>query len=91
MGIFHSAGNSGRVVTLNFDAPIASLRPGTDPPSPTPWAWPPIPLSLSTLMSAVIVPPLAASMKAAFKKVRRAIGGPPDPALLDLIVGRIVE
>jgi len=35
-----------------------------------------------------IVPPLAANMNAAFKKVRGAIGG---AALADLIVARIVE
>jgi hypothetical protein len=37
-----------------------------------------------------VVPPLAANMNAAFKKVRAAIGTP-DPALIDLIVTRIVE
>jgi hypothetical protein len=36
-----------------------------------------------------VVPPLAANMNAAFKKVRGAIGA--DPALTDLIVTRIVE
>jgi hypothetical protein len=35
------------------------------------------------------VPPLAANMSAAFKKVRKAIGD--DPALGDLIATRIVE
>jgi hypothetical protein len=37
-----------------------------------------------------IVPPLAANMSAAFKKVRAAIGAT-DPVLTDLIVTRIVE
>jgi hypothetical protein len=37
-----------------------------------------------------VVPPLAANMNAAFKKVRGAIGTT-DPALADLIVTRIVE
>jgi hypothetical protein len=37
-----------------------------------------------------IVPPLAANMSAAFKKVRGAIGVS-DPVLTDLIVTRIVE
>jgi hypothetical protein len=37
-----------------------------------------------------VVPPLAANMNAAFKKVRGAIGAT-DPALADLIVTRIVE
>ena len=41
-------------------------------------------------MSADIVPPLAANMNAAFKKVRGAIGGPDDDALRELIVDRIV-
>ena len=38
-----------------------------------------------------VVPPLAANMNAAFKKVRGAIGGGADPDLADLIVERIVE
>jgi hypothetical protein len=42
-------------------------------------------------MNTEVVPPLAANMNAAFKKVRGAIGGPTDPALGDLIVSRIVE
>jgi hypothetical protein len=37
-----------------------------------------------------VVPPLAANMNAAFKKVRGAIGAT-DPALTELIVTRIVE
>src|ERR1700687_729964 len=37
-----------------------------------------------------VVPPLAANMSAAFKKVRGAIGAS-DPVLTDLIVTRIVE
>jgi hypothetical protein len=37
-----------------------------------------------------VVPPLAANMSAAFKKVRAAIGAS-DPVLTDLIVTRIVE
>jgi hypothetical protein len=37
-----------------------------------------------------VVPPLAANMNAAFKKVWGAIGSA-DPALADLIVARIVE
>jgi hypothetical protein len=37
-----------------------------------------------------VVPPLAANMNAAFKKVRGAIGAT-DPVLADLIVTRIVE
>jgi hypothetical protein len=41
-------------------------------------------------MSADIVPPLAANMNAAFKKVRGAIGGPDDDDLRELIVDRIV-
>ena len=41
-------------------------------------------------MSTDVVPPLAANMNAAFKKVRAAIGAN-DPALRDLIVTRIVE
>ena len=42
-------------------------------------------------MSADIVPPLAANMNAAFKKVRGAIGGPDDDALRELIVDKIVD
>ena len=42
-------------------------------------------------MRAEVVPPLAANMNAAFKKVRAAIGGSVDHALRDLIVDRIVE
>jgi hypothetical protein len=42
-------------------------------------------------MSADIVPPLAANMNAAFKRVRRALGGPDDDDLRDAIVDRIVE
>jgi hypothetical protein len=42
-------------------------------------------------MSANVVPPLAANMNAAFKKVRGAIGGPDDDDLRELIVDRIVE
>jgi hypothetical protein len=42
-------------------------------------------------MSPDVVPPLAANMNAAFKKVRGAIGGPNDDDLRELIVGRIVE
>jgi hypothetical protein len=41
-------------------------------------------------MSADIVPPLAANMNAAFKKVRGAIGGPDDDDLRELIVDKIV-
>jgi hypothetical protein len=41
-------------------------------------------------MSADVVPPLAANMNAAFKKVRGAIGGPDDDDLRELIVDRIV-
>jgi hypothetical protein len=41
-------------------------------------------------MSTDVVPPLAANMNAAFKKVRAAIGAT-DPVLRDLIVTRIVE
>ena len=37
-----------------------------------------------------VVPPLAANMNAAFKKVRGTLGVT-DPALADLIVTRIVE
>jgi hypothetical protein len=37
-----------------------------------------------------VVPPLAANMSAAFKKVRGAIGAS-DPVLTDMIVTRIVE
>jgi hypothetical protein len=37
-----------------------------------------------------VVPPLAANMSAAFKKVQGAIGAT-DPALTELIVTRIVE
>jgi hypothetical protein len=37
-----------------------------------------------------VVPPLAANMSAAFKKVRGAIGAT-DPDLAELIVTRIVE
>jgi hypothetical protein len=37
-----------------------------------------------------VVPPLAANMSAAFKKVHGAIGAN-DPVLRDLIVARIVE
>jgi hypothetical protein len=37
-----------------------------------------------------VVPPLAANMSAAFKRVRGAIGAT-DPVLTDLIVTRIVE
>jgi hypothetical protein len=42
-------------------------------------------------MSADVVPPLAANMNAAFKKVRGAIGGTDDDDLRELIVDRIVE
>jgi hypothetical protein len=42
------------------------------------------------VMSSEVVPPLAANMSAAFKKVRGAIGTT-DPALAELIVARIVE
>ena len=41
-------------------------------------------------MSTDVVPPLAANMNAAFKKVRAAISAT-DPDLRDLIVTRIVE
>ena len=43
-----------------------------------------------TMNSEDVVPPLAANMSAAFKKVRGAIGAS-DPVLTDLIVTRIVE
>jgi hypothetical protein len=42
------------------------------------------------MMNTDVVPPLAANMSAAFKKVRGAIGAV-DPDLADLIVTRIVE
>jgi hypothetical protein len=42
-------------------------------------------------MKADVVPPLAANMNAAFKKVRGALGGPEDDDLRELIVDRIVE
>jgi hypothetical protein len=42
------------------------------------------------VMSADVVPPLAANMSAAFKKVRGAMGAT-DPAIHELIVARIVE
>jgi hypothetical protein len=42
-------------------------------------------------MNPDVVPPLAANMSAAFKKVSGVIGGPTDPALRELIVDRIVE
>jgi hypothetical protein len=42
-----------------------------------------------TMTSQDFVPPLAANMNAAFKKVRGAIGD--DPTLGDLIATRIVE
>jgi hypothetical protein len=41
-------------------------------------------------MSTDVVPPLAANMNAAFKKVRGAIGAT-DPAFRDLIAARIAE
>jgi hypothetical protein len=41
-------------------------------------------------MNPDVVPPLAANMNAAFKKVRGAIGDT-DPGLRDQIAGRIVE
>ena len=41
-------------------------------------------------MSTDVVPPLAANMNAAFKKVRGVIGAT-DPALRELIVAKIVE
>jgi hypothetical protein len=41
-------------------------------------------------MSADIIPPLAANMHAAFKKVRGAIGGPDNDDLRELIVDGIV-
>jgi hypothetical protein len=44
-----------------------------------------------TMNSEDVVPPLAANMNAAFKRVRGAIGGAADPDLADLIVARIVE
>jgi hypothetical protein len=43
-----------------------------------------------TMNSVDVVPPLAANMSAAFKKVRGTIGAA-DPVLRDLIVTRIVE
>jgi hypothetical protein len=42
------------------------------------------------MMNTDVVPPLAANMSAAFKKVRSAIGAT-DPDLAELIVTRIVE
>jgi hypothetical protein len=42
------------------------------------------------MMSADVIPPLAANLNAAFKKVRGAIGGPDDDDLRELIVDRIV-
>jgi hypothetical protein len=60
------------------------------PPAPPCEAWPPF-LMLECVMNAEdFVPPLAANMSAAFKKVRGAIGAT-DPVLADLIVTRIVE
>jgi hypothetical protein len=46
---------------------------------------------LEQVMRAEVVPPLAANMNAAFKKVRGALGGPDDDDLRELIVDRIVE
>jgi hypothetical protein len=43
-----------------------------------------------TVKSEDVVPPLAANMSAAFKRVRGAIGAS-DPLLTDLIATRIVE
>jgi hypothetical protein len=61
------------------------------PPSPQRGAWPPSFCVRECVMSSEdIVPPLAANMSAAFKKVRGAIGAT-DPDLADLIVTRIVE
>jgi hypothetical protein len=54
-----------------------------------PEAWPPFYLR-ECVMSADVIPPLAANMNAAFKKVRGAIGAT-DPALRELIVAKIVE
>jgi hypothetical protein len=42
-------------------------------------------------MNTDVVPPLAANMNAAFKKVRGAIEGSNNPAVGDLIASRIVE
>ncbi len=42
------------------------------------------------VMSADVVPPLAANINSALKKVRGAIGGPDDDDLRKLIVDRIV-
>src|SRR5271168_4071648 len=53
--------------------------------------WPPAFYLRECVMSSEdVVPPLAANMNAAFKKVRGVIGAT-DPALADLIVTRIVE
>jgi hypothetical protein len=46
---------------------------------------------LEQVTRAEVVPPLAANMNAAFKKVRGALGGPDDDDLRELIVDRIVE
>ena len=80
--------------------PITGLIPWTPPASiaarplvpHTPCSWPGRPSLLAEhMMSADVVPPLAANMNAAFKKVRGAIGGPDDDDLRELIVDRIVE
>jgi hypothetical protein len=61
------------------------------PPVPPVRAWPPSFYVRESVMSSEdVVPPLAANMNAAFKKVRGAIGAT-DPALADRIVTRIVE
>jgi hypothetical protein len=59
-------------------------------PHPLRVAWPPSLYGRECSMSTDVVPPLAANMNAAFKKVRGAIGDT-DPALRDLIVTRIIE
>ena len=51
---------------------------------------PPLYVRECVMSTGDVVPPLAANMNAAFKKVRGAIGAT-DPALADLIVTRIVE
>ena len=70
----------------------AESAPGSPPKPPnlagriSEWEWG----LCGKMMNTDVVPPLAANMSAAFKKVRGAIGAS-DPVLTDLIVTRIVE
>jgi hypothetical protein len=80
-----------KVERLNSLTPVQGVRGG----QATPQCATPRPGRLAYVRERVmsaedLVPPLAANMNAAFKKVRGAIGAA-DPILADLIVTRIVE